>query len=250
MDYINPPKKQPPRNFAHKTFYSQLYHHEVGYNVYLPPDYDESNEKYPVAYHLHGWMGNESSEIWTMEKICHGRQVIMVFPNSSPVIEEFDNLPVETMLINELMPLIEREYRAIPSREHRSLSGFSMGAGMAFVYAVKHLDLFSSVTAYAGTYHHYYHKGSQTVGVPPEKAADIYEDMLKEKRDFEEGNILCMVRQNADEMRDKLKINLHVGTDDVLFCDNEILRLHLESLSIPHGYRIFNGAGHELNKIL
>ncbi len=250
MNYINPPEKQPPQNITHKTFYSQLYNHEVGYNIYLPPDYKYTNEKYPVAYHLHGWTGNESSEILTMEKICCSRRAITVFPNSSPVIEEFDNLPVEAMLTNELMPFIEREYRTTPSQENRSLSGFSMGAGMAFVYAVKHLDLFSSVMAYAGTYHHFYHKGSQTVGVLPEKAAEIYEDMLREKRDFEEGNVLCLVRQNADNMRENLKINLHIGTDDVLFCDNEILRLYLESLSIPHGYRIFNGAGHELNKIL
>ena len=249
MNYINSPEKT-PQNVSHKTFYSQLYNHEVGYNVYLPPDYMDGDEKYPVTYHLHGWTGSESSEIWTMEKICRSRRAITVFPNSSPVIEEFNNLPVEAMLINELMPLIEREYKTIPSREDNSVSGFSMGGGMAFVYAVKPLDLFSSVTAYAGTYHHYYHKGSKTVGAPPEKAAELYEDMLREKRDFEEGNVLRMVRQNTDKIRGNLKINLHIGTDDVLLCDNEILHLHLDALHIPHEYRIFNGAGHELNKIL
>ena len=251
MFYINPPE-QSPENIAHQTFFSKLYNHEVGYNVYLPPGYEGAGGagKYPVAYHLHGWTGNESSELAPMENVYRNRRAITVFPNSSPVIGEFDALPVESMLINELMPIIDSEYRTIASRDGRSISGFSMGGGMAFCYAIKNLDLFSAVTAYAGTYHHYFHKGSQTVGPEPEKAAELYSDMIREERFLEEGNVLCLVRQNAEKMRSDLEINMHIGTKDILFCDNEILRLHLESLGIPHKYRKFDGAGHDLDKIL
>lgn len=249
MKYINPPAES-PENVTHKTFYSRLYNHELGFNIYLPPDYDSGSEKYPSAYHFHGWTGDESSEIWTMENICKNRRAITVFPNSSPVIEDLENLPVESMILNELIPYIDKNYRTDASREGRSLSGFSMGGGFAFYCAVKYPDLFSSVTAYAGTYHHYYHKGSQTVGVEPEKAAGLYESMIKEKRDFEENNILCLTRQNAEKIRGNLHINLHVGTEDVLLCDNEILHLHLNSLNIPHEYRKFAGVSHELDKII
>lgn len=249
MNFINPPEKL-PEHITHKTFYSKLYGHEVDYNIYLPPDYEDGNEKYSVAYHLHGWMGNESSEIWQLERIYKNRRMITVFPNSSPVIEAFENLPVEAMLIHEMMPYIEGEYRTDTKRESRSISGFSMGGGMAFYYAVKHPRLFSSVTSYAGTYHHYYHKGSRTVGAAPEKALDLYEDMMREKRYLEENNILCLVRRNADKIRGNLNIKLHVGMDDILFCDNEILHLYLESLDIPHEYKKFGGAAHELDKIL
>ena len=38
MKYINPPEKS-PENMTHKTFYSQLYKHELGYNIYLPDGY-------------------------------------------------------------------------------------------------------------------------------------------------------------------------------------------------------------------
>ena len=158
MNYINPPEKLPV-NITHKTFYSQLYNHEPGYNIYLPDDYEESGEKYPVAYHLHGWTGNESSEICSMEKVYRNRRVITVFPNSSPVIEDLENLPVERMIINEFIPYIDTHYRTNATHEGRTISGFSMGDGMAFWCAAKYPDLFSSVTAYAGTYHHYYHKG-------------------------------------------------------------------------------------------
>jgi enterochelin esterase-like enzyme len=249
MNFINPPTES-PENVIHKTFCSQLFGHEVGYNIYLPPGYQESGDKYPVAYHLHGWTGDESSEIWTMEKVYKGRLAITVFPNSSPVIEDFENLPVEAMVANELIPYIDSEYRTNTTRENRSVSGFSMGGGMAFYYAVRNPDLFASVTAYAGTYHHYYHKDSRTVGVAPEKAAELYENMMSEERYLEENNLLCVIRQNADRIRGNLHIKIHVGTADVLFCDNEILHLYLDSLNIPHEYMKFDGAGHELSRIL
>ncbi|SFJ83000.1 Putative esterase [Paenibacillus sp. UNC496MF] len=249
MNYINRPTES-PENVTHKTFYSELFGHEIGYNIYLPPDYEKSGKKYPVAYHLHGWTGNETSDIWTLEKVYSNKKSITVFPNNSPVIEDFENLPVESMIINELIPHIDREYRTNATRENRSVSGFSMGGGMAFYYAVKYPELFGSVTAYAGTYHHYYHKDYHGVGEEPEKAAELYENMMREERYVEENNVLYVISQNAEKIRAKLHIKIHVGTADVLFCDNEILHLYLNSLNIPHEYIVFEEIGHEMVKIL
>ena len=130
------------------------------------------------------------------------------------------------------------------------LSGFSMGGNMAFYYAIKHPELFGAVTSYAGTYHHLYHKEYRTVGVAPEKAIELYEDMLRQKWYLEENNILCLVRQNSDRIRNNLKITMHIGTAEIFFCDNEILHLHLDSLNIPHEYRLYEEIGHDLGKIL
>ena len=88
MEFINPPEKS-PQNVFHKTFYSQLLNHEIGYNIYLTPGYEDDGKTYPVAYHLHGWTGNESSEILPMKKVYRNKQAITVFRNSSPVIEDF-----------------------------------------------------------------------------------------------------------------------------------------------------------------
>ena len=74
--------------------------------------------------------------------------------------------------------------------------------------------------------------------------------MMQEERHLDDGNILCLVRQNADRIRGELDINLHIGTKDVLYCDNEILRMHLDALCIPHRYIKFYGAGHDLDKIV
>lgn len=251
MNFINPPIEL-PKYVTHKTFYSQLVHHEVGYNLYLPPDYEESAKRYPVVYHLHGYGGNESSDIWVLEKVYQSRDAITVFANATSSDNGYTNnmLPIESMIITELIPHIDTLYRTVATREGRSLSGFSMGGAGAFYYAVQYPELFGSVTAYAGTYHHFYHKDSRTVGVEPGKAAELYENMMREERYLEPGGILHLLRQNADKIRGHLQITLHVGTADVLFCDNEILHLYLDSLHIPHEYRQLEGAAHELDQIL
>ncbi len=130
------------------------------------------------------------------------------------------------------------------------LSGFSMGGAIAFYYAVKYPQLFGAVTPYAGTYHHQYNKDFDGVGEPPEKATTLYEKMMQEERYLEENNILCLVGQNANEIRRNLHIDIHIGTSDILFCDNEIMHLYLNSLNIPHEYNKFIGVEHELDKIL
>ena len=246
MNFINPPKKS-PQGVTHHTFYSQVYNHEIGYNIYLPPGYGDSGERYPVPYHLHGWTDNESTHIWLMENICRNRRAITVFPNNSPVIEDRENLPVEDMFINELIPHIDRQYRT--NADRRMISGFSMGGGMAFCYAVKYPELFSRVTAYAATFHHYFHKGYNGVGQPQENAAALYAAMMQEKRHLEEDGVLWLLRQNAAKIRG-LQIDIRVGTDDVLICENEIMRLYLDSLGIAHEYTVVQGAGHELGRIL
>ncbi|HZK26904.1 MAG TPA: alpha/beta hydrolase-fold protein [Thermoclostridium sp.] len=251
MNFVNPPVDS-PQYVTHKTFYSQVLNHEIGYNIYLPPGYKDYGAKYPVVYHIHGWTGNESSEIWPMKKVYKNRRAITVFVNA---ISSEDNyfdalLQIESIMIKELIPHIDGQYRTDATRENRMLSGFSMGANMAFYYAVKHPELFGSVTSYAGTYHHLYHKEYRTVGVAPEKAIELYEVMMREEWYLEENNILCLVRQNADKIRDKQKIDLHIGTADILFCDNEILHLYLDSLNISHEYRKFEEIGHDLDKIL
>lgn len=248
MQYINPPSKT-PKNVFHKTFYSNLAGHEIGYNIYLPPDYENSNKRYPVVYHIHGWKNNESSEIWPMEKVYQNRQAITVFPNISLPVENLENFPVESMIIRELIPYIDSEYKTNATCEGRAISGFSMGGGLAFYYAVKYPELFSKVTAYAGTYHHYYNQGYLTVDANPEQAAE-FRDLIVNTESQSENNILILLNSNAGKIRNTLQIELHVGTSDILYCDNEILHLHLETLHIPHEYKKFDGAAHELDKIV
>lgn len=248
MNYINPPV-QTLNGFYHKTFYSDIYAHEIGYNIYLPPDYEMSSERYPVFYHIHGWTGNESTEIVPMEPVCRSRNAITVFVNHANITGNVWELPNAPMDIDELIPHIDSTYRTISTRESRAISGFSMGGGVAASMAFRYPDLFSSVVAYAGTYHHYYHPDYSTVGTPVSQAAEIYARMMAEKKFFD-GSIIGTLIKNADIIRSSVKIALHVGTKDVLYCDNEILHLHLDTLQIPHEYKKYEGADHNLSLIV
>ena len=67
MNYVNPPV-QTLNDFYHKTFHSNIYGCEIGYNIYLPPDYETSGERFPVFYH-----------IVPMEPVCRSRNAITVF---------------------------------------------------------------------------------------------------------------------------------------------------------------------------
>jgi len=251
MNFINPPTEA-PQGVYHKTYYSELLKQEVGYNIYLPPDYQESGKTYPVAYHFHGWQGDESSDIWALEEVYRNREAITVFVNANTTANDYfpHVLLLESIIMNELIPHIDGSYKTSTTREHKSISGFSMGGNIAFYYAIKYSELFGSVTAYAGTYHHLYHKEYRTVGVAPEKVMELYEDMLREEWYLEENNILCLIRQSADRIRGNLHIELHIGKADILFCDNEILHLYLNSLDIPHEYKVFEDVEHELGKII
>jgi enterochelin esterase-like enzyme len=251
MNYINPPDTT-PEHVTHKTFYSHILKHAIGYNIYLPPDYHTSDQSYPVVYHIHGWTGHESSDIWTMEKVYKSRQAITVFMNAVSLETDYDLalLQIESILLDELIPHVDRNYRTYASREHRRLSGFSMGGNMAFYFAIKHHHLFGAVTSYAGTYHHLYRKNYRTVNVSLDKIHDLYDAMIQEQWYLEDNNILSLVRRNADQIRGNIDITLHIGTTDILYCDNEIMHLYLNEMNITHHYKTFSNVSHNLAEIL
>jgi len=242
MQYINIPKNL-PKNVCHTTFFCHLYNHDIGYCIYLPADYEISGKAYPVHYHFHGWQGDECSEISLMEAVYQNSNTIFVFPNNSPELGDEKDLPVERMIFEELIPEIEQNYRVTGER---TISGFSMGGGMAVWFALKHPHVFSDVIAYAGTFHHYYHKDYMTAFVPVEKAEELYRGMIQTKWESER-NLLALFDKAP---KDVFRLTMRIGTEDPLYCDAEVLHRHLISLNFPHEYRIIDGVGHSLGEII
>ncbi|MBQ8642944.1 MAG: hypothetical protein IJ480_12095 [Clostridia bacterium] len=243
MNYVNSPDKL-PTGVCHTTYYSKLYGHDLGYAVYLPADYETGNKTYPVHYHFHGWQGCETSDISAMEPVYRNRETIFVFPNVSFELGEQTDLPVERMFFEELIPEIEGKYRI--SSENRTISGFSMGGGMAVWYALKHPGMFSDVIAYAGTFHHYYHKDYMTAFVPVERAEELYHGMRETVWESDRNLLAWFDRTPADAFR----LRIRIGTEDPLYCDAEVLHRHLLSLEFPHEYKIIDKAGHTLADIV
>jgi endo-1,4-beta-xylanase len=144
----------------HSSFHSPSMEREVGYNVYLPPGYEQGSDRYPVIYFLHGAGGNENSDAGGFAGLVAGqiaqkkiKPVICVFPNGG-MSGYRDNaetkIMVETMIVKELIPLIDKAYRTKANRDGRVLSGFSMGGGGAVRLALKFPELFSAAGSWAG----------------------------------------------------------------------------------------------------
>ena len=144
----------------HKTLDSKFMPNKVGYNVVLPPSYQtDKQRRFPVVYWLHGGGGNECSDLWISR---HWRQwfqqkdvqeVILVFPNggrSSYWDHRDSKVMMESMIVKELIPHVDANFRTAASRESRALHGFSMGASGSLKFAIKYPELFCSVVAYGG----------------------------------------------------------------------------------------------------
>ncbi len=133
------------------------------YRVYLPPGYDMAPVAYPVVYLLHGYPYDETH--WdrlgvdeaAAAGICSGAYppFIIVLPGcgSSPdsifVRTSGGDYSVEGLIVNELVPHIERTYRTWGTREGRVIGGISRGAVWALEIAFRRPDLFSAVGAHS-----------------------------------------------------------------------------------------------------
>jgi enterochelin esterase family protein len=136
--------------------------------VYTPPGYDtDSAKRYPVLYLQHG--SGESELGWTMQGkvnfvldnlISQGKAVpmIIVMENgyaARPGAEDMyrpggnDNRFAE-LVVDDLVPMIDKQFRTLANRENRAIAGLSMGAGQAMRIGLGNLDVFASVGSFSG----------------------------------------------------------------------------------------------------
>ena len=142
---------------AEYSFYSPSREREIFFTLYTPPGYEESEQRYPVLYFLHGSQGshilfwnaisrevtaaNEDAGAWISQLIESGQipPMIIVAPNDSNGGWGSEN---EVMVTEELITAVDSNWRTIPERNGRSLAGFSMGAAGAIRYPARHPDLY------------------------------------------------------------------------------------------------------------
>jgi enterochelin esterase-like enzyme/Spy/CpxP family protein refolding chaperone len=134
--------------------------------VYTPPNYN-ANQKYPVLYLMHGIGGNETH--WTKpgaanvildNLIADNKAVpmIIVMPNgratAKPPTENFMSdfdyyADFEKDLLQDLIPYIEAHYSVKTDRDHRALTGLSMGGGQGLNFGINNIDKFAWVGGFS-----------------------------------------------------------------------------------------------------
>jgi S-formylglutathione hydrolase FrmB len=138
---------------------SKILGHAVDYCVVFPPGYDASAAtRYPTLYYLHGlfehdrsWIDRGGEEIWEdlMSKGEIGKFLVILpeggrsfYVNSLDGHERY-----EDFFIQELVPAIDQKYPTLANRATRGITGTSMGGYGALHLAMRHADVFGSVSA-------------------------------------------------------------------------------------------------------
>jgi enterochelin esterase-like enzyme len=60
------------------------------------------------------------------------------------------NTAFETVLINELIPYIDANFRTLADQPHRGMAGLSMGGMETHTITLKHLEVFSHIGLFSG----------------------------------------------------------------------------------------------------
>jgi len=137
--------------------------------VYTPAGYDSKKnikKKYPVLYLQHG-MGEDETG-WAKQghmqhimdnAIAKGEAVPMIVVMESGDIkapfgrgQSFDSYGASfyKVMINDLIPYIDSNFRTLTDRDHRAMAGLSWGGHQTFDIVMNNMDKFSYMGAFSG----------------------------------------------------------------------------------------------------
>jgi len=164
-----------PRGTLHRHFYkSGVVGDQRDYYVYTPPGYDAHAAKpYPVLYLLHGFSDDASA--WTAvgrahvildNLIAQGRAKPMLIvmtlgygapeivsntgpPPRDPSLRQRNMEKFRDALFTEVIPQVEKNYRAAPDRTARAIAGLSMGGAESLYTGLNAVDRFAWIGAFS-----------------------------------------------------------------------------------------------------
>lgn len=125
--------------------------------IYLPPNYYDSQEAYPVVYYLHGFGETSGSFLQSSTSnldslFAEGEKafiMVEVSGNGSTGGSFYVNSPSsgnwDDCLIKDVIPYVDSQYRTLAQAESRGICGFSMGGFGAMNLALLHPDVFAAV---------------------------------------------------------------------------------------------------------
>lgn len=237
-------------------FYSDAVGGEVSFHVYLPPGYTEDpRERFPVLYWLHG-SGPSIAGVPplaryfdTMFASGDVHPFIVVFPNGLPTGMWCDakdgSTPVESMLIGDLIPHIDGNWRTISGREGRLVEGFSMGGYGAGRLGLKYPELFAGFSMMGAGPLQLDFLVDDSALVPLPTRIQIFEEVYGGDMDYFEAQSPWRIAEaQADSLPADLAIRMIVGEEDSMLANNRALHGHFLALEIPHEYRELPGVGH------
>lgn len=229
--------------------------------VYTPPNYDPKRRKpYPVLYLLHGLY--DDARAWTevgaahtiLDTLIHrgeAEPMILVNPLGYGNAEgpaghrHQDMLPnFVRILMEEVMPRVERHYNVSRRREDTAVAGLSMGGAEAVYAGLNHLERFAWIGSFSGAFNLW----PLTRPPLPEEPAG---QMPPSPEEFRRRLVLVEDQlprtfPGLDARANSRIRHLWVscGTADVLIGVNRQFRKYLDGLGVKVNYLEIPDAGH------
>ncbi len=226
------------RNVPHgdiriKKYFSRATNSWRQFYLYTPPGYDSNiNARYPVLYILHGggedetgWATQGKTDLILDNLIAANKAVpmIVVMPDANMSFSAFDEAGLqlfESELKNNIIPFVEKNYRAKQGAANRALAGLSMGGIHTLYTGIKNTDQFS----YLGVF------SSGWIVPMQNKIADAQYDFMK---------------GNASAINANLKLLWIAmgGKEDIAYKNCQIMLGKLDGIPIKYTYYEYPG-GH------
>ena len=165
------PKDVPHGEIRMQRYWSELTQTWRTCYVYVPAEYEKKADKrYPVLYLYHG--GGEDETGWAIQgkvdnimdnliaaKKCVPMLIVMdrgeaLVPRASMADgprSMFNFTNVDMLVSQELIPMIDSKYRTVADRDHRAITGLSMGGFISWSVAMNHPELFAYVGGFSGS---------------------------------------------------------------------------------------------------
>jgi len=238
------------------TFFSKTTHENVSYSLYLPPDYYNIPDSFPVLYMLHGLGGDENSWIndFSIHRIADSLicnhaipPMLIVLPNGrkSYFINDYRNeFPYETIFIKEFIPYIDSLYRTKRSKSYRVIGGLSMGGFGALINGFRNPGHFAAAVGLSAAIR----TDSMIMNEKPDKYNQVFKPLFGDSiqqfshitQHWADNNPLYLVLRQPDTLR-TVGWYLDCGFYDYLLPGNEALHKLFIQYRIPHEYHVRTG---------
>lgn len=196
---------------------------------------EESYEKYPVVYLLHGYGGSEKDWLKVkpnLPEIADSLGIIFVCPDGKS--SWYINSPIdkssqyETFISYELVSYIDTNYNTIADRQYRAIAGLSMGGHGALYNAFKNKEVFGAA-------------GSTSGSVDIRVRGNLDKILGKREKNSELYQQYCVSNYIDNIGNNEIAILMDCGIDDFCFKVNELLNKELREKGIAHDYTIRPG---------
>ena len=164
-DYYRPQQGVPAGQVRSLYYYSseqKAWRHAV---VYTPADYEQGKKRYPVLYLQHG-MGEDETGWSRQGRMQHIMDNAIARGEAVPMIVVMESGDIKAapagadrsaygntfypVLLNDLIPYIDRTFRTRTDRDNRAMAGLSWGGHQTFDVVLQNLDKFAWMATFSG----------------------------------------------------------------------------------------------------